>query len=66
MNETSKKPYVCKRLRMCEYLIKKGFKPAATIPDADNPRYNWWLFDNAPELYAAVNEYFKTMLISKK
>lgn len=66
MHETTKKPYVCKRLRMCEYLIKQGFKPTATIPDATNPRYNWWLFENTPEFYAEVQKYFDTMLISKK
>ena len=66
MNETTKKHYTCKRLRMCEYLIKQGFTPTATIPDATNPRYNWWLFDNTPDLMAAVDEYFTNVLKVKK
>ena len=65
MNETNKKPYVCKRLRMCEYLVNRGFTPSATIPDATNPRYKWWLFDTSDELDAAVREYFATMLKSR-
>lgn len=62
MNETFKRHYTCKRLRMCEYLIKQGFTPTATIPDATNPRFNWWLFEKTPELDAAVEEYFEKIL----
>lgn len=51
--------YTCKRLRLLEYLVKLGFKPAETIPDAENPKYNWWLFKNTVELETAVADYFK-------
>lgn len=61
MDKTIKKHYTCKRLRMCEYLIKQGFTPTATIPDATNPRFNWWLFEQSPELETAVNTYFELL-----
>lgn len=50
--------YTVKRLRMLEYLMNKGFKPEKTIPDANNPKYKWWLIPNSPELEKAVEEYF--------
>jgi hypothetical protein len=43
---------------MLEYLLNLGFEPVKTIPDAINPRYNWWLFENNTELENAINAYF--------
>ena len=51
--------YTCKRLRLLEFLKSKGFKPIKTIPDANNPAFNWWLFDNSAELEKTLEEYFK-------
>ena len=65
MNE-KKRYYTCKRLRMLEYLKMRGFKPEVTIPDATNPRYNWWLFEYTPELQQAVSDYFETYFGNKK
>lgn len=50
--------YVCKRLRLLEYLKNEGFIPYATFPDKDNPRYNVWRFKNSPELQKALDAYF--------
>lgn len=50
--------YTCKRLRLLEFLKAKGFTPIKTIPDADNPAYNWWLFDNSADLELVLEEYF--------
>lgn len=55
------KYYTCKRLRLLEYLINLGFEPVKSIPDAINPRYNWWLFNNTPELEDAITNYFKDL-----
>lgn len=52
------KYYTCKRLRLLAYLKEKGFKPFKTIPDANNTNYNWWLFENTPELERALDHYF--------
>jgi hypothetical protein len=51
--------YTCKRLRLLEFLKSKGFMPAKTIPDANNPCYNWWLFKNTADLERVLEEYFK-------
>lgn len=62
MTETRHKDtYTCKRLRMLEYLKKKGYTPIATIPDPTNDRYNWWIFENSPTFEACVSEYFEQL-----
>lgn len=50
--------YTCQRLRLLEYLLRKGFKPIKDIPDPNNWKYKHWIFENSTELEAAVNEYF--------
>lgn len=52
------KIYTCKRLRLLDYLVDRGFKPFKTIPDATNTKFNWWLFENTPELEKAIENYF--------
>ena len=67
MNETKHKDtYTCKRLRMLEYLTKKGYTPFATIPDPTNSKYNWWLFENSPTFEACVNAYFEQLKARSK
>lgn len=51
------KVYVCKRARMCSFLIEKGFTPYKVAPDRDNPMYDVFLFTASPQLYEAVMEY---------
>lgn len=34
---------------------------SATIPDPTNPKYNWWLFDNTPELEMDIEAYFNNI-----
>lgn len=53
-----KETYICKRLRLLEYLIKKGFEVKATIPEPQNPKYCNWIFENSDELETALDEYF--------
>ena len=50
--------YWCTRLRMLEWLSGKNLKPIGSVPDRRNPQMTTWLFQNTPELSAAVNEYF--------
>ena len=52
-----RKTYVCKRSRMCSYLMERGFSPYKITPDKDNPLYNVYLFTATPELHKAVMEY---------
>ena len=49
--------FVCKRLRICDHLIKRGFEPYETVPDRKNPKYHVYLFHESPELLEAVEEY---------
>lgn len=56
-NTNEQKTYVCKRARMCSYLIEQGFTPYRVAPDRDNPMYDVFLFTASPELYKAVMEY---------
>ena len=58
--------YVCKRVRLCRYLIEHGFKPYKIAPDRNNSKYNVWLFEQTDELMAAIMDYVakpKTMKI---
>lgn len=57
--------YLCKRMRMLEYLRNKGFIPEATLPDMQNPKYYVWRFKNTPELEDAINEYFEILQTNK-
>ena len=59
MNER-KKPryYYCKRLRLLDYLVRRGFRALGTMPDAKNPKYNVWKFEYTPELDKTLREYF--------
>lgn len=54
--------YTCKRLRLLQYLLEKGFEPATTVPDPSNYRYNMWLFKNTESLQQTVEEYFNNLL----
>ena len=49
--------YVCKRIRLCNYLRERGFEPYKVAPDHHNPRFNVFLFTATPELNRAVIEY---------
>lgn len=49
--------YVCKRVRMCNFLRGKGFEPYKVAPDYHNPKYTVFLFAATPELNDAVIEY---------
>lgn len=48
--------YNCKRLRICDHLIKRGFTPFEVVPDKRNPRFHVYRFRQTPELVAAVEE----------
>ena len=53
--------YTVKRLRLLEYLMRHGFTPVVTIPDPTNYKYNWWQFENSPELEDAIERYFEEL-----
>lgn len=47
----------CTRLRLCNYLMDKGFFPYKTELDPKNPKYRIYLFEETPPLTAAVTRY---------
>lgn len=50
--------YICKRLKLLDFLMKKGFEVIDVVPDAKNPLYNCWRFKRTPEILEAVDEYY--------
>lgn len=54
------KTFKCTRLRLCNYLMDRGFSPYRVEPDPSNPRYKIYLFEETPALTAAVVRYFST------
>ena len=60
------KTFLCKRLRMYTYLVDRGFSPVQVLPDADNPKYRMFLFEETPELTAAVQRYFNEDCMTAK
>lgn len=49
--------YVCKTMRMCSFLLSKGFAYVKVDVDKFNPNFNVWIFESTPELWVAVTEY---------
>ena len=45
-------------MKLCSFLLKKGFKYEKIVTDRDNPKYNCWLFKQSPELRNAIEEYY--------
>lgn len=50
--------YVCRKIRLCSFLLKKGFQYEFERADRDNPKRKVWLFKSIPELYIAIDEYY--------
>ena len=57
--------YVCRRLRICTYLLQNGFNYVAEVEDKHNPKYKVWLFENTPELHVAVENYYSKDVFNK-
>ena len=54
------KRFVCRKLRMLNYLMDSGFKPYSIEPSHSNSKYKVFLFEETQELSAAVIRYFST------
>ena len=50
--------YVCRKLRLCTFLLQKGFNYIEEKSDYKNPKYNVWIFKMTPELKIAIEEYY--------
>ncbi len=49
--------YVCKTMRLCSFLLSKGFNYVRVDTDFNNTKFNVWIFESTPELWVAVTEY---------
>lgn len=58
--------YFCSRYRMMCFLHKKGFKPVEVLPNMHDVNKNVWVYDNSPELEAAIDEYVQQALEWKR
>ena len=52
--------YVCRKIRLCSFLLKKGFQYETEREDRDNANRKVWLFKSTPELYNAIEEYYSS------
>lgn len=50
--------YLCKRMKLCSFLLTNGFNYKKVVQDRNNPKYNCWLFDDTPELRSTVDTYY--------
>lgn len=50
--------YVCRRMKLCSYLLSQGFKYVKVEKDKFNEKYNVWIFESSPELRCAIESYY--------
>lgn len=50
--------YVCRKIRLCSFLLQKGFQYESERADRKDVNRKVWLFKSTPELYNAVEEYY--------
>lgn len=52
------KHYVCRRIKLYDYLTKQGFRPLFIRADRDNPDRNVWIYEDSIELKYAIEDYY--------
>lgn len=52
------KYYVCKKMRLLEFLSDKGFRYVKVQQDRKFPERNVWIYERTDDLLAAVDEYY--------
>lgn len=50
--------YVCRKIRLYDFLTKKGFKPFKQVTDKNDCKRLVWLYEDTPDLQTAVKEYY--------
>lgn len=58
--------YVCRKMRMCSFLLKNGFQYETERADRNDPKRRVWLFKSSPELYNAIEEYYSLIQTDNK
>lgn len=57
-NQTEKRTYVCRKLKLYECLTFAGFKPYKVAVDKWDCNKLVWLYDDSSELQAVVTKYY--------
>ena len=52
------KTYVCRKIRLCTYLIEKGFMYLEEKPNVFDPKRKVWVFEETIDLRNAIEEYY--------
>lgn len=52
------KGYVCRKIRLYNFLLERGFKPIQVRPDRDYMRRLVWIFNDTTALRNAVEDYY--------
>lgn len=55
--------YVCRRIRLYDFLSKKGFQPINVVADKYDSNRVVWIYKNTPELEAAIEEYYSEIKV---
>lgn len=55
------KTYVCKKMRLMNYLSDKDFYPYRITRDKFNPKYYIWLYTDSEELREAIEDYYSQL-----
>lgn len=50
--------YVCRRIKLYNYLINRGFHVEQVRGDKFDPKRLVWIFANSPQLEQAVTDYY--------
>ena len=58
MTKQRLKYYVCTKMKLLTYLMKRGYMYIKIDKDRNNPRYTVWLFEDTPELREEVSRYY--------
>ena len=53
--------YVCRKIRLCAYLLEKGFMYEKETVDITNPKYKVWLFKDGNEIRNAIEDYYSSI-----
>ncbi len=52
------KGYVCRKIRLYNFLLERGFKPIQVRPDKDYAKRLVWIFNDTTALRNAVEDYY--------
>lgn len=50
--------YVCRKIRLCEYLLDHGYRYVKETTDIRNPERKVWIFNDSEDLRNCVESYY--------